>query len=154
MQVEISEMPELRIASVRHVGPYNQIPNAFARLGEIAGRAGLAQHPGTEMIAVYHDDPESTPPEQLRSDAAITVPEGVPLPPGLTEQRIAAGRYAKTLHVGPYEQLGDTWARFLGEWIPASGHRIGSGVSYEIYRNNPTKVPRDELRTEIYVPLA
>ena len=28
------------------------------------------------------------------------------------------------------------------------------GVSYEIYRNNPTQVPKDELRTEMYVPLA
>ena len=42
-----------------------------------------------------------------------------------------------TLHVGPYEQLGDVWARFLGEWVPASGNRIGDGVSYEIYTNNP-----------------
>ena len=153
MDVEIKDMPELRVGTVRHVGPYNQIPKAFERLGAIAGPAGLLRHAGT-MIAIYHDDPESTPQDQLRSDAALVVPEGVKLPEGLVEQHIAAGRYARTVHVGPYEQLGDVWARFLGEWVPASGNRIGDGVSYEIYTNTPAQVPKKELRTELYVPLA
>jgi AraC family transcriptional regulator len=153
MEVEIKDMPELRVATVRHVGPYNQIPTAFERLGAVAGPAGLLRHSNT-MIAIYHDDPESTPQEQLRSDAALVVPEGVRLPEGLAEQHIAAGRYAKTVHVGPYEQLGDVWARFLGEWVPASGNRIGDGVSYEIYKNMPGQVPKQELRTELYVLLA
>jgi AraC family transcriptional regulator len=153
MDVDIKQMPELRVGTVRHVGPYNQIPKAFERLGAIAGPAGLLRQAGS-MIAIYHDDPETTPQDQLRSDAALVVPEGVELPEGLVEQHIAAGRYARTLHVGPYEQLGDAWARFLGEWIPVSGNRIGNGVSYEIYLNTPEHVPKNELRTELYVPLA
>lgn len=153
MDVEIKDMPELRVATVRHVGPYNQIPKAFERLDDIAGQAGLIRH-SSAMMAIYHDDPESTPQDQLRSDAALAVPEDVELPEGLAEQHIAAGRYAMTVHVGPYEQLGDTWARFLGEWVPASGNRIGDGVSYEIYKNTPAEIPKQELRTELYVPLA
>jgi len=152
MDVEIKEMPELRVGTVRHVGPYNQIPQAFERLGAIAGPAGLLGAANT-MMAIYHDDPETTPQDQLRSDAALVVPEGVRLPEPLVEQHIAAGRYARTVHVGPYEQLGDVWARFLGEWVPASGNRIGDGVSYEIYTNTPGQVPKEELRTELYVPL-
>ena len=153
MEVEIKDMPQLRVGTVRHIGPYNQIPKAFERLGAIAGPAGLLRH-ASDMIAIYHDDPESTPQNQLRSDAAVVVPEGITLPEGLVEQHIAGGRYARTVHVGPYEQLGDVWARFLGEWIPASGNRIGDGVSYEIYANTPDEVPKTELRTELYVPLA
>ena len=75
------------------------------------------------------------------------------MPEGLVEQRIAAGRYACAVHVGPYEQLGDAWARFMGEWLPASGHRIGAGASFEIYRNDPTKVPKQELRTDLYISI-
>ena len=153
MNVGIKNMPELRVATVRHVGPDNQIPKAFERLGAIAGPAGLIAQ-SSAMIAIYHDDPESTPQEQLRSDAALAVPEDITLPEGLVEQHIAGGRYAKTIHVGPYEQLGDTGARFLGEWVPASGNRIGDGMSYEIYQNTPAQVPMQELRTELYVPLA
>jgi AraC family transcriptional regulator len=153
MDVDIKDMPRLRVATVRHVGPYNQIPKAFEHLGAIAGRAGLLPRVGA-MIAIYYDDPETTPQDELRSDAALVVPEDVRLPEGLVEQHLPAGRYAHTVHVGPYEHLGDVWARFLGEWLPASGNRIGEGVSYEIYVNNPMQVPKNELRTELYLPLA
>jgi AraC family transcriptional regulator len=153
MQVEIKQMPEFRVATVRHTGPYNQIPVAFERLGAVAGPAGLFQT-GATVLAIYHDDPETTPQDELRSDAAVVIAADVPLPEGLVEQHLAAGRYACALHVGPYEKLGDAWARFMGEWLPASGHRVGSGASYEIYLNDPAKVAKDDLRTEMYIALA
>lgn len=154
MKVEIARYPELRVGTVRHVGPYMQISEAFARLGELAGPSLLFEQPGAMMVALFHDDPETTPPDQLRSDAAVVVGDGVQLPEGLTEQRIPAGEYASTVHIGPYEQLGDAWARFMGEWLPASGRRLGPGVSYEVYHNTPMNAPKEELKTEIRLPLA
>jgi len=154
MDIEIEELPDLRVGAVRHVGPYDRIPQAFGRLGAIAGPAGLFQRPGAAMIAIYHDDPDTTPSDKLRSDAAIVVPENVLLPEELVEGRISAGRYARAVHVGPYDQLADAWARFKAEVSSAGGHRTRPGASYEIYRNDPTKVPKEELRTELYVPIA
>ena len=154
MDVEIKEMPELRVGTVRHVGPYNLIYQAFEKLGTVAGLAVLFREGETRMLAIHHDDPESTPLAELRSDAGLTMPAGAPLPSGLEEQRIASGRYACTIHEGPYERLGDAWARFMGEWLPHSGLRVGAGPSYEVYRNTPGSVPEDELRTELYIPLA
>jgi AraC family transcriptional regulator len=158
MKVDITEMPELRVGTVRHVGPYNQITQAFERLGAIVGKAGLSstlsQPPGSAMMAIYYDDPETTPLDQLRSDAAIVVPDKVAMPDGLVEQHIPGGRYACATHVGPYEQLGDAWARFMGEWLPASGQRIGTGTAYEIYRNLPGEVPKEQLHTDMYISLA
>ena len=142
MDVQVIERPALRVGALRHNGPYQEIGQTFRRLGDIAGGAGLFAQPGAAMLAIYYDDPESTPPDRLRSDAAVAVPEGLALPPGLAEQRVPGGRYVRTLHVGPYEQLGDTWARFMGEWLPASGRRIGDGVSYEVYHNTPMDTPK------------
>ncbi len=105
------------------------------------------------MIAIYYDDPESTPQDKLRSDAAIVVPDHVPLPKGLVEQQIAGGRYAVATHVGPYEQLGDVWARFMGEWLPATGHRVREGASFEMYKNTPMTAPREQLQTDLYIPI-
>jgi len=153
MNVEIKQMPALRVAAVHHVGPYSGISDAFARLGEIAGRAGLIDTRPT-MLALYYDDPEVTPEAELSSDAAIVVPESAKLPPGLDQHRLPAGRYACTLHIGPYEQLGDAWSRFMGQWLPQSGERMTEGASFEIYLNTPGEVPKEELRTEIYIPLA
>jgi AraC family transcriptional regulator len=152
MNVEIKPLPELRLAALRHIGPYNRISEACARLGEIAGAAGIIA-PSTVLLAIFHDDPETTPAAELRSDAAISVAPEATIPAELAERRIPSGRYAVSVHVGPYEQLGDVWLRFLGDWLPRSGERMTDGVSFEIYRNTPADVSSAELCTELYIPL-
>jgi len=154
MEVAIKDMPAMRVATVPHVGPYNQINDAFGKLGAIAGPAGLFRRPEAAMVGIYYDDPQTTPSDELRSEAGLRVADDLVLPAGLETHRLAAGRYACTLHVGPYEQLGDVWARFLGEWLPKSGHHIRPGASFELYLNDPTQVATPELRTEIYQPIA
>lgn len=150
MDVEIKQVDEQRVAAVRHRGPYNQINEAFEKLGKIAGPAGLFSDPAVKMVGLYYDDPETTPAEQLRSDAGLVVSKTTKLPNGLAEQRIPAGEYASTLYVGPYEGLPDVWARFMGEWLPSSGYRVADdGLSYELYLNDPTQVPKEQLRTEV-----
>lgn len=154
MDVVIRSLSARRLATVRHVGPYNQIPLAFERLGQLLGASAPVLHAqGSEMMAIYHDDPEIVPAHELRSDAAVVVPEDFAMAGGLVEQRLQAGPYACTVHVGPYERLGDTWARLLGEWLPASGRRLRNEPSYEIYRNDPRTTPKAELRTELFLPL-
>ena len=150
MNVTIKDQPELRVAGIRHIGPYHEIGRAFGKLGAIAGPA---MKPGMQMIGVYHDDPATTPPEKLRSDAAITLPGGAHAPNGLVEQRVPAGRYASVVHVGPYEGLPAAWAQLKNDWLPASGHAMGH-PSYELYLNDPTSTPKAELRTEILVRLS
>lgn len=154
MDVEIKATPELRVAAMRHIGPYTHIGTAFQRLGAIAGPAGLLERPGVRMIGIYYDDPEATPQEQLRADAGIVVAEDLALPADLTEARVPAGRYAVTLVVGPYEQLPDAWRRLHAEWLPESGHRAAPGPSCEIYRNTSMTVPPAQLETELWMPVA
>ena len=153
MNVDIIERPAMRMATIRHIGPYNQIPAAFGRLCEVAAPAGLFRE-GAYVLAVYHDDPETTPPAELRSDAAILLVEDTPCPEGLIEQTLPGGAYARYSHIGPYEQLGDVWARFMGEWLPNSGYRMGEGTTYEIYMNDPEEVPPSEIHTDLYLPVA
>jgi AraC family transcriptional regulator len=151
MNATIETMPEMKVATVHHVGPYNQIGEAFARLGPLAG--GLIGAPGTMMVGIYHDDPETVPVAELRSDAGLVVPPTAKVPAGLDTTTIPAGRYAKAIHKGPYERLGDAWAQLMGVWIPQHDERIGGGVSFEVYRNTPMDAKPDELVTELYVPL-
>lgn len=152
MHVEIRTLPELRVAAVRHLGPYDRISEAFARLGGIALDAGLFGPQGA-MLAIYHDDPRVTSPALLRSDAALVVERDRALPPEVCEAWIPAGRYACTKHVGPYEDLGATWVRFLTSWLEPSGYRRAPGPAYEHYCNTPAEVSEEELLTELYVPL-
>ena len=153
MDVEIKTKPEMRAAAIRHVGPYNQIGEAFRRLDQIVRQAGLAK-PGSQMIGIFHDNPQSTPSDQLRSDAAVTIAATDTVPPGLTEQRVPGGRYACLMHVGSYEKLGESWGYLMGKWLASSGHRLRSAASYEVYLNNPMTEPdQQKLKTELCIPI-
>lgn len=152
MLATIKTMPELHLAAVSHTGPYNRINEAFTRLDALVRGAGLLDR-ATALLAIYHDDPEVTPVSELRSDAGVVVPPGTPIPAELVTRVIPAGRYACATHVGPYERLGDAWARLMGEWLPQTGHRVDTGVSYEIYRNTPADTAPEGLMTELYLPL-
>ena len=154
MDVTIETLPARRLATVRHLGPYTQIAEAFHRLGTIAVERGLYAHVDPPMLALYHDDPETTPPAELRSDAALVVRDGIELPAGLSEVTLSAGRYAKASHRGAYSGLGDAWARLMGEWLPGSGLRVGVGPSYEVYVTDPRTTATEDLVTDLYVPLA
>jgi AraC family transcriptional regulator len=154
MEVQLTTLPEQRVAAVSHRGPYTTISEAFARLGQLVGPTGLLARPGAAMVAIYHDDPEATPAAELRSDAGVVVPVDAVLPAGVSELRIPAGLVACTTHVGPYNLLGDAWARFMGGWLPQSGHRLGPGMSYERYHNTPMTAKPEELRTDLVLSLA
>ena len=154
MDVTIETLPARRLATVRHLGPYSEIAEAFHRLGTIAAERGLYAHVDARMLALYHDDPESTPPAELRSDAALVVRDGVELPAGLCEVTLPAGRYARASHRGAYSGLGDAWARLMGAWLPRSGFRVGAGLSYEVYVTDPRTTATEELVTDLCVPLA
>ena len=151
MKVEIVERPALRLASVRHVGSYMRVGEAFQRLNDLVTKAGLSKG-DTKLVGIYHDDPSTTPENKLRSDAAITISAKTKLPAGLTELRIPAGRYAHTTHVGPYTGLGDAWNR-LREWLQKNKEKLGKGMSYEVYRNTPMNAKPDELVTDLYLSL-
>ena len=102
MDVTINDQPELRIAGIRHIGPYPRDRQARSRgLGGIAGLASRAapddRHVSRRSRVDGHD--------RLRSDAALTLPGNAYGPDGLIEQRIPAGRYARVVHKGSYEGL-------------------------------------------------
>ncbi len=152
MNVTIEKVPRLRIATVPHVGPYNRISEAFQRLDTIVGLTGLVRD-DPMMLAMYYDDPETTPAEQLNADAGLTVPDDAQLPSEVVEKWLPAGRYARVTHLGPYDTLGDSWSCMMGEWLPNSGERMGESASFEVYRNTPADTRPEELRTDLFIPL-
>ena len=150
MDVTIKLQPELRVGTVRHIGPYPQIGRAFERLAALMARS--ARPPNAQLLALYYDDPQSIAAGQLRSDAAITFPSGNDVPAGLIERRVPAGKYASTIHVGSYEHLGKAWAT-LREAIARQGLLPTGAVSYEVYLDDPMSVPSGQQRTELFAPI-
>jgi len=151
-QATIRETPALKVAALAHRGDYVNIGSTFERLMAMAGGQGLLG-PWTRSFGIYYDDPASTPREALRSDACLTLPDGK-LPSGeLQVREIRGGRYAVTLHVGPYAELHFPYTWLYGTWLPKSGEETADAPSIEEYLNDARVVPPSELRTEIWLPL-
>jgi AraC family transcriptional regulator len=151
MALEIVALPSMRVAAVRHIGPYMEIGSAF---GELSRRAapGLFHAPGARMMGIYHDDPQDVAAARLRSDAGVSLADGAALPDGLTEQRVESGRFARGRHRGSYANLPAAWAELKRE-LTAAGHRRRPGPSLEVYLNTPADTPEADLVTEIYIPI-
>jgi AraC family transcriptional regulator len=151
-QVTIRETPALRVAALAHRGDYMNIGSTFERLMAMAGGQGLLG-PAARSFGIYYDDPASTPREALRSEACVTLSDGK-MPNGeLQVREIRGGRYAVTLHVGPYAELHFPYTWLYGTWLPKSGEEAADAPSIEEYLNDARVVPPSELRTEIWLPL-
>jgi len=152
MEIRIDNIEPMRVASVRHVGPYEECEPAWQKLCAWAGPRGLFG-PGTKMIGISYDDPEVTPPEKIRYDACITVDDAIESEGEVIIRMIPGGDYAVTTHKGPYTKLIETYSKLYGEWAPQSGRVVKAAACFEIYMNDPEKTPPEELLTDIYIPL-
>lgn len=152
MNVEIKKVPPMRVAFIRHIGPYNQVGEAWGRLCVSLGKEGWLGA-DTLFVGVSYDDPEVTPADKIRYDACVTVPERFTPREDIGVQVLAGGDYAVTTHFGPYENLNKTYARLYGQWLPRSGRKLATRPCLEVYLNSPESVAPKDLLTDIYMPL-
>ncbi len=152
MNVQIKRIQPMRVAFMRHVGPYSEVGATWDRLLPILGKEGFLGGDAA-ILGVCYDDPEVTPPEKIRYDACVTVDEQFAPAGDVGVQTIPGGDHAVTTHIGPYHTLGKTYARLLGQWLPRSACHLGSSPCFEIYLNDPGSTAPEDLITDIYVPL-
>lgn len=71
MNVQVRELPAIPVAYVRHIGPYkgddNLFRGLFHRLMSWAGPRGLLKFPEAQILIVYHDNPDITDDQKLRT---------------------------------------------------------------------------------------
>jgi len=151
-EVRLERVEPMRVAFVRHVGPYNEVETTWERLCTRLGKDGLLG-PGTKFIGICYDDPEVTAPEKLRYEACVTVDNDFEAQDDVGVQTIGGGEYAVATHIGPYSLLGQTYAKLLGQWLPRSGRELRSEPSLEFYLNAPESTDPEDLITDIYAPL-
>ena len=150
--VEVKELPPMRLVFLRHVGPYTQVGATWGRLMAWAGMRGLLG-PSMKLIGIVHDDPDVTPPDKVRYDAAVAVNRPVQPEGEFGVMEIAGGSYAVVTHKGPYDGLGKTYQRVYGGWLPKSGYRLRDVPAFEQYLNSPRDTKPEDLLTLIHVPL-
>ena len=152
MNVTIKHLKPLRVAFMRHTGPYNEVGATWDEFLMHMGKEGLLEG-NQQFIGVCHDDPAITSAKKIRYDACVTVNEEVRANGEIGVQTIAGGDYAVLTHFGPYQKLGVSYSQLLGQWLPRSGRGLRMIPCFEIYFNSPENTEPEDLITDIYAPL-
>ncbi len=150
--VEIRTVGPMSMICMGHQGSFAEAATVWeAFLGRIV-KEGLFDG-SQQLMGRYPDDPEVTPPDRMRFDVGMRSATASALPPPLFRRSIPAGRWAVTVHEGPYDSLSQTYLRLVGGWFPATGTPLGEGPCLEFYLNLPRDVSVDDLRTEVWAPI-
>lgn len=141
---------EQHTAAIRMTRPVAQIgaamAEAFPKIYHAVVAAGV--EPTGMPLARYFDFDEAA----TTFECAIPVPGPFTPANEVQPSTVGGGEAAFTVHVGPYDTIGQTWEALVA-WVAAEGRRP-AGPTWEIYVDDPQETPETELRTELYVPVA
>ena len=151
--IEVRDLPAKHLAYVRHVGPYAGDSALFEGLFEKvfawAGPRGLIVPGQSEVITIYHDNPEITAREKLRISAGVTVPPATPVGGEIGLLEIPAGKYVCAHFEIAGDEFGAAWDALCSGWLPGSGWQPGDGPCYECCLNDHRQHPEGKFIVEI-----
>jgi AraC family transcriptional regulator len=155
MSARIEVVHAVRVAFIRHVGPYEQATPQFERLRQWS-RAAANRPPARReplFIGMAHDIPGVTPAAQLRFDCCMEVGVDCRAEGEVGVQSVFGTAYAVALHQGTFATLAETYSHLARNFIPSQGATIVSGPSVEIYLTPPERSMTQPGLTEVLLPV-
>ena len=154
-KVQVIYANAIDVVLLRHRGPYEEIGAKFDELSAWAEANGVRTH---RVIGIYYDNPDHVPANQLNSAACLEVSTGFQIPDrsglNLEQATIRGGEYATLRFTGPYDELGPVWTEFT-TYIENDLNRTirDDQPAFEVYVNDASETPADQLITDLYMPL-
>ena len=101
-KVRVQQLNPIPLAFIRNLGPYVDVDiTLFDQLVTWA-QANQLYTGDNLLMGIGHDAPDVTPPDKLRYDACLTVPEPFPAEGKIGYQPLPAGTFAIVTYIGPY----------------------------------------------------
>ncbi|MCP4640771.1 MAG: AraC family transcriptional regulator, partial [bacterium] len=156
-EVEVRDLEECHVAYVRHIGAYQGDSSVFERmftkLFSWAGPRGLLRFPETRVLSVYHDNPNLTDDDKLRTSMCITVPADTEVDGEVGKMAVPGGLYAVAKFELSVDQYQQAWDAVCGGWLPESGYQPDDRPCFEVCLNDPKDHPEGKHIVEICVPV-
>jgi AraC family transcriptional regulator len=154
LEPKIVEIEDIEILYVRKTGEYTKCSiEAWETLISFVGTEYFIRD-DVMMFGIGHDNPHVTDIDKLRYDACLSwMDKTIQLKGEIQSKIIDGGKYAVFLHKGDYKELINTYDG-VSNWIVESGAELRDLPIVEKYLNkNPITCNKEDLRTEIYIPL-
>lgn len=144
-QVMVEEHPSQPVLAVRLTLNVKDLQPTMAKYYPeiMAYIMELGHEPAGMPYAGYHNMDM----ENLDVEIGIPTKEKLPAKDDIKPAEIPGGRYAVSLHIGPYDNLSETYNRIIA-WLPENQEEPG-GPAYEFYMNDPGEVVPEKLETMV-----
>jgi AraC family transcriptional regulator len=151
MKVITKKIKPMRVAYVRHVGPYEDVKQTWIDL--VAQLSAARQiRESSIYIGIGHDNPAVTPAAELRYDACITVDEAYNPKTPVELQTIAGGDYAVARNC-PVKKIKEGFQHLYGKWLARSSRELRPAPSFMVFVGVRNAVAPKKQRVDIYMPL-
>ncbi len=154
MNAQVTTIEPIRIVMLRHTGSYDGLGPVFEKLW---GWVESHNIPAERWIGIYWDNPDEVPTEKLRSAACVEIPADYQVTDSgglsLILDEIKGGEYAITSFTGPYDKLEQIWSDLTSYCENTVRREISQNPAFEVYVNDPSDTPPNQLITELYMPL-
>ncbi|MBI9051856.1 MAG: GyrI-like domain-containing protein [Anaerolineaceae bacterium] len=159
MEFKIIERSEQRVLTVERKGQLNNdftvtADKAFNILDKFIDDHNLRSFVGY-CLGITPDDTLSATPEENRYIAGYFITREFPVPEHNEVKQIIfpVGKFAVFEHHGEYETLWKTWKAIYHEWLPQSEYTPRDAMPFEVYVKNKFEYKKEEMLTEIYIPI-
>lgn len=154
---EIETLPEFEILYLNFKGTYDDIKGinkTWSQLLTYADKKKILDEDSIVLAEILDDD-EISETIQCRYNAAIILPENHTITAeGLFDiKTVAPQKYAKFIHKGSYESSVETYDLIYSRWMTTIQLEFADKPTLEFYVNDEDTTPKDDLLTEIYIPV-
>ena len=149
-QIALLELETQPIISIRGRHAQTEIPSFLGRsFGLLFGHLKLlGVDPAGPPFVIYH----AFGPAGMDAEVCVPVASTVSAAGGVEGRILPAMTVARTLHVGPYEDLGGAYDA-VTDWIRGRGFEL-AGPMRERYLNGPgDNITPAEYQTEVEIPV-
>ena len=142
---EVKERETQPSMSIRTRASVQDLPQVLGKsYGAIAQYVGeLGAYPaGPPFVVYYNMDMQN-----LDIEIGFPVSKKLPDKAEIKPSEIPAGKYASCLYTGPYNEIEPAY-NALTQYMNDNGYE-STGIAIEVYLNDPSQTPPQDLKTEI-----
>ncbi len=151
MKVITRKIKPMRVAYLRHVGPYEDTSQTWVDLtARLSADKQIRKR--SVFIGMGHDNPSVTPAAELRYDACITVGDEYEPKKPVELQSIAGGDHEVVKNC-PVTKIKDAFQFLYGKWLARSSRELRPVPSFMVFVDTHEKVAPMKRRVDIYMPL-
>ncbi|MBW1295010.1 AraC family transcriptional regulator [Aquimarina litoralis] len=151
-QITIKEIPELKLASISHIGEFDEIGNMFQKLMEWGYQKGVLHTSNFKAITLYHDNPNVTETPKVRFSTCVTIKEDLSPEEEIRQITLEKGIYIVGHFEIKAEEISKAWKNMC-IWVIENGYEFRDGDFFEMYHNDHTSHPEQKFIVDICIPI-